>query len=131
MTLSILIIEDDEVAAEIVQKFVQIKTPDARFNWCWNGYEALVQVKQFKPDLIFLDYMMPKMDGLVFLRDLRQLEAGERAQVAVVSAYVDDVRKQEFLEAGADFVVTKPVNIEAIHAIVDEAIKNLKQRTKK
>ncbi len=131
MSLSVLIIEDDEVAAEIVQKYVQIKMPEARFNWCWNGYEALVQVKEFKPDLIFLDYMMPKMDGMVFLRDLRQLEAGEKSQVAVVSAYVDDQRKKEFLAAGADFVVAKPVNVEAVHAIIDEATKNLRQRGKK
>ncbi|MDP8223775.1 MAG: response regulator [Candidatus Lernaella stagnicola] len=121
--LSILIIEDDEVAAEILQNFVQNKFPDARVEWCWNGYEALVRVADFGPDLIFLDYMMPKIDGTLFLRDLKCLESKGACKVAIVSAYVDEDRRREFLDVGADYVVDKPIQIEEIHAILDEVVK--------
>ncbi len=123
---SVLIIEDDEVAAEIVEKMVQHQAPEARIEWCWNGYEALVRVKEFKPDLIFLDYMMPKIDGLLFLRDLKKLEIDFPVQVAVVSAYVDDDRQREFNDAGADYVLSKPVSVEQVRKILDKANKQRK-----
>lgn len=124
--ISVLIIEDDEVAAEILQKFVEFKDPNARIEWCWNGYEALVRVQEFNPDLIFLDYMMPKIDGLAFLRDLRKLSLERPCQVAVVSAFVDEQKTKEFYETGADFVVAKPVNVNEIHDILDQALRKLK-----
>jgi len=127
---SILIIEDDEVAAEIIEKMVRHKMPSVRTEWCWNGYEALLRVRDFKPDLIFLDYMMPKIDGLVFLRDLRRLESELPCQVAIVSAYVDEAKRKEFFHYGADYVVSKPASIEQIHSILDKAVKAFKQRQK-
>jgi CheY-like chemotaxis protein len=128
---TVLIIEDDEVAAEIIQKMVLHTAPDSRTEWCWNGYEALVRVKAFEPDLIFLDYMMPKIDGLAFLRDLRRLDPATDCQVAVVSAYVDETKQQEFVEAGADFVLAKPVTAEQIARIVDKVAKQAKRLRKK
>jgi len=125
-SLSVLIIEDDEVAAEILGKFVQHKDPDARIEWCWNGYEALVRVRDFAPDLIFLDYMMPRIDGLAFLRDLGKLSLDHPCQVAVVSAFVDDEKTKMFFEKGADYVVAKPVSVVEIHNIMDEVRRKMK-----
>jgi CheY-like chemotaxis protein len=119
------------VVAEIIQKFVQLSAPGARVEWCWNGYEALVRIREFKPDLIFLDYMMPKIDGLSFLRDLRQLDTENPRQVAIVSAFVDADKEQEFRDAGADYVLTKPVNADQVRQIVDKTAKGLRRQAKK
>ncbi len=125
---SVLIIEDDEVAAEIIEKMVQHRRPDARVEWCWNGYEALVRVKDLQPDLIFLDFMMPKFDGLLFLRDLKKLDTETPPQVVVVSAFVDDERAKEFTAAGADSVLAKPVNADQINKILKRTVKQPKPR---
>lgn len=116
--LSVLIVEDDEVAAEILQKFVVLAQPDSYVEWCWNGYEALVQIEQMQPDVILLDYMMPKVDGKDFLTILNELEPRQNMHITVVSAFVDDDNKQTFLDMGADDVFAKPISIDQISAVL-------------
>ncbi|NLH48037.1 MAG: response regulator [Myxococcales bacterium] len=128
--LTVLIIDDDEVAAEIIQKFVHHKMPTANIEWCWNGYEALVRVEQLNPDLIFLDYMMPKLDGMSFLRGLKQLESASMRHVAIISAFVDDRKKQDFMDLGANFVLAKPISVDQIHQVLDKVVRSLKPQKK-
>ncbi len=124
--LSVLIIEDDEVAAEILHKYVTLKQPDAHVEWCWNGYEALVCIEDLKPDVILLDYMMPKVDGKDFLTILKDLESSKNSRIAVVSAYVDKDNEKAFLQMGADEVLSKPATIEQIEAVLIRAIEGRK-----
>lgn len=116
---SVLIVEDDEVAAEILQQFVHHHRPQARVEWCWNGYEALVRVQDFQPDLILLDYMMPKLDGREFIATLRTLDSCRGCHIAVISAYVDRINEKGFLDLGAQEVLSKPVNSAQIAALLD------------
>jgi len=116
--LYVMIIEDDEVAAEILQKYVQMLRPNTRVEWSWNGFEALVQVQQETPDIIFLDYMMPKIDGMEFLKGLSELESGEGATIVIISAYVDKERENEFYNLGADYVLHKPVKPEQVEKLL-------------
>lgn len=118
--LRILIIEDDEIAAEIMQQYVRLVRPSAKVDWCWNGYEALVLVGELKPDLILLDYMMPKLDGLEFLQTIKHLKNYEHCKIAVVSAYVDREKEREFLEQGADFVLPKPLVLEQVQEVLKQ-----------
>jgi len=118
--LRILIIEDDEIAAEIMQQYVRLVRPNAKVDWCWNGYEALVLVGELKPDLILLDYMMPKLDGLEFLQTIKHLKNHENCKIAVVSAYVDREKEREFLEQGADFVLPKPLVLEQVQDVLKQ-----------
>ena len=119
--LSVMIVEDDEVAAEILHKYVTLARPDARVEWAWNGHEALVRIQSLRPDVILLDYMMPKVDGKDFLAILRDLEAGGAARIAVVSAYVDKDNEQMFYAMGAHDVLSKPVSVEQIDAVLRSA----------
>ena len=118
--LSILIVEDDEVAAEILQQFILQHRSKAKVEWCWNGFEALVKVQEIEPDLVFLDYMMPKLDGMEFIAALKELQACKKSYITVISAYVDESKEKEFLQMGVDEVLSKPINIEQIGAVLDK-----------
>lgn len=126
-----MVIEDDEVAAEIFQVFLRQHEPDADLAWCWNGYEALVRVPEFKPDLILLDYMMPRLDGLEFLRMLRELDDVHSMYIAVISAYVEEDRHKTFLEAGADVVLNKPVTTVQMKELAEKAKAGRKKKNSK
>ena len=116
--LRILIIEDDEIAAEILQQYIRHLRPNAKIDWCWNGYEALVLIGELKPELVFLDYMMPKLDGLEFLHSIKHLKSCENCKIAVVSAFVDRDKEREFFEQGADYVLPKPLVPEQIQDVL-------------
>lgn len=120
-TISVLIIDDDEVAAEILQEYVLLNHPDARVEWCWNGYEALLKIEEFMPDVVFVDYMMPKLDGMEFITTLKKLGTCKSAYIAVISAYVDKERAEKFMGIGADIVLSKPVSLGQIGQIIRDA----------
>jgi CheY-like chemotaxis protein len=129
--LSVMIIDDNEVDAELLQRIVERYAKESTIEWCWDGLEALVRVGTVKPDLIFLDYMMPKTDGLGFLKNVRDLKALRQTHIAVVSAFVEPRNSEQFRQLGADDVLSKPVQVkdvvEVIHKVEEKKKKNSKK----
>lgn len=100
----ILIVEDDPSIAlglEDNLKMAGFQTVVAR-----DGQEALEKVKAEKPDLIILDVMLPKINGLEVCRKLK--EQGSRTPIIILSALGQESDKVRGLELGADDYVTKP-----------------------
>jgi CheY-like chemotaxis protein len=129
--LSVLIIDDNEVDAELLQRILERYSKDIEIDWCWDGLEALVRVGNKKPDLIFLDYMMPKTDGMDFLKNVRELKALKKTRIAVVSAFVEPGNIDKFIQLGADDVLAKPVQVKDVLDIVKKAEAQKKKAPKK
>jgi len=81
-----------------------------------NGHEGLAQASEFRPDVVITDLLMPEMDGVEFIRSLRQSPASEDVVIIAVSAsaYKDD--RQKSLDAGGDAFVRKPVEADELCA---------------
>ena len=124
--IKILIVEDDETATEILQEYIYHHNFDVEIEWCWNGYEALVKAGEFKPHLIFLDYMMPKFDGMEFVQTLRALDPKRNSYIVVVSAFVDDEKEIEFIKGGVDRVIPKPISIENVASLLKKVSRKIK-----
>jgi DNA-binding response OmpR family regulator len=73
-----------------------------------DGLDALRQVEDHQPDVIILDLMMPEMDGIQFLSQLRSKPHTERIPVVILTALGSDAYIDETRELGAAGVVTKP-----------------------
>jgi len=125
---SVLIIEDDDVAAEILQQFMAAILPKAKIDWCWDGYEALVKLEEVKPDIILLDFMMPKLDGMKFLDQMKLLDPDHKACVIVISAYADPKMEKKFIKRGAYKVLPKPITLEILQPVIEEVTKKAKKK---
>lgn len=79
-----------------------------------NGQEALTQCKTKMPDAILLDWNMPIMDGLTFLRSLREEKDGASPVVVFCTAERSIEKITEALDAGADEYVMKPFDSDII-----------------
>src|SRR5581483_7230471 len=75
-----------------------------------NGEEALEQVKREAPDILVLDVMLPRLDGLNVCREVRRDTNSSDMQILMLSARGDDVDKIVGLEMGADDYLAKPFN---------------------
>ncbi len=73
-----------------------------------DGKEALKKAEEFMPDLIYLDIMMPEMDGYEVLRRLRTDERFNHVPVVLITALVDKDSKLRGLDSGANDFLTKP-----------------------
>jgi len=80
-----------------------------------NGEEALKQMQEHMPNLVFLDLTMPVMDGNEALPKL--LEINPKAIVVVVSADIQAKAKERVLANGAKMHIQKPISLEKMHEV--------------
>jgi CheY-like chemotaxis protein len=73
-----------------------------------NGSDALDKAREFKPDLIFMDLIMPEMDGFESIRQLRMLPELAGVQIIAISASVFNFDRQQSLQVGCDDFLPKP-----------------------
>ncbi|MCW8848419.1 MAG: response regulator [Melioribacteraceae bacterium] len=116
----VLIIDDNH---SILQ---YLKTLLSRYNFeirtSENGYDGLNEVAEFKPEIIFLDLMMPNIDGIQMLKLKNKLNEIKNIPVIVISANAGRNNVMAAIEAGADRVLAKPINIKLLKASVNEVL---------
>ena len=66
----ILIVDDESLARELVKKYLDSVDAAEIIAECENGFEALKAIQELKPDVVFLDIQMPKLDGFELLEVL-------------------------------------------------------------
>lgn len=103
MNKTILIIEDDTNIADLMQLY--LNKEGFRTVHAVAGQEGLTLALQIKPDLLILDRMLPEMEGLEVLQQLR---TKQNTPVLIVSAKSDEIEKVIGLEVGADDYLSKP-----------------------
>ncbi len=116
MSQRILVVDDDRQIARLVQSYLQ----QSGFTvlTAYDGEEALHAIRREKPDLIVLDLMLPKRDGLEITRILRGDANLASMPILMLTARVEDVDKLIGLELGADDYLTKPFNPQEVVARV-------------
>ena len=80
-----------------------------------NGEQCLQLFPEWQPDLIWMDKLMPVMDGLEATKRLRRLPNGQAVKIVAVTASVFKEQQQEMLDAGMDDVVRKPYRFNEIY----------------
>jgi len=108
MAQRILVVDDDRQIVRLVQSYLQ----QSGFSvlTAYDGEEALHAIRREKPDLIVLDLMLPKRDGLEITRSLRGDQTLASIPILMLTARVEDLDKILGLELGADDYLTKPFN---------------------
>ena len=104
----ILIVEDD--AAQLALMKHSLRSLDADILTATNGYEALEVVTRDEPRIVLTDWLMPKMDGIELCRKLRSHEGIRFVYVILVTAKTGAERTVEAFDAGADDIISKPIN---------------------
>ena len=89
---------------------------------CNTGQDLLDLLDERQIDLIFLDLMMPVMDGMTCLRHLKQRNLN--IPVLVVTAFNDESKRQESLESGATDYILKPDLFERLPELLDQYLIN-------
>jgi two-component system cell cycle response regulator len=114
MTAQILVVDDVQANIKLLEAKLSSEYYDvitAR-----DGFEALTQAKEHKPDLILLDVMMPGMDGFETCKKLKEDIELSHIPVVMVTALSEKSDRLKGLESGADDFLTKPINDMALFA---------------
>jgi two-component system response regulator MprA len=101
---AVLVIDDDPKLLKMLQRTLTYENLEVLT--AANGLEALPLVQTHKPDLIIVDWMMPKMDGISFIQRLRDEE--DKTMILMLTARDAIENRVEGLESGADDYLVKP-----------------------
>ncbi|MBV2359244.1 response regulator [Thalassococcus sp. CAU 1522] len=112
-TLDVLVAEDNRTNQLVFSKMVGGLPLSLRF--ASNGLEAVAAYRDKRPDMIFMDISMPKMDGKEATREIRKIEGdGPRVPIIAVTAHAMDGDRDQILNAGLDDYLTKPLRKAAL-----------------
>jgi CheY-like chemotaxis protein len=118
---SILIVDDDPVIRNLLKQILEaFHESVARLLTAENGETAIEIIKREKPDIIFLDVMMPKMNGFEVCDMVKRDPETKDICIVMLTAKGQEIDKQKAKELGADYYITKPFNIdEIIKKVID------------
>jgi CheY-like chemotaxis protein len=117
--LMALIVEDEPEANKLLALLLQLQ--GYRTESAYNGAEALEKVRACSPDVVFLDLMLPDIDGYDICRQLKTPGPGLAIPVIIVTARLAAENRIESFAAGADDYVPKPYTPDQIFEALDQA----------
>lgn len=113
----LLIVEDDPAMRDLLElAFRQQFVPPFELTIAKNGLEALEKIKETPPALMILDILLPEMNGLQLLQQLRDSQLLDDIRVVMISALGVREVVQQAIEAGASDFVVKPFDMDTLIA---------------
>ena len=122
--VSLLVVEDDENISTAISEYFARAGYNVRT--ATDGLTGVQAALQDHPDVIVLDLMLPKMDGLAVCRELR--EKAPYIPILMLTAKDDVVDKVLGLEIGADDYITKPFNFRELEARIKSVLRRVRNR---
>jgi len=115
MEQKILIVDDEaHIRMLIEQTLEELEDEGVNFFTAENGEQALKIIQEEKPQLVFLDVMMPKMNGMEVCSHVKKELALDKVFIILLTAKGQELDRQRGQEVGADLYMTKPFDPEAI-----------------
>jgi DNA-binding response OmpR family regulator len=119
-----LLIADDEIHIRLLLESIleELEDEGVEILIADNGESALEMIRRERPGIVFLDVMMPKMNGFDVCNIVKQEEPVEGIYIVLLTAKGQEFDKKRGVEVGADKYMTKPFNPDEILAIAKEVL---------
>ena len=114
-----LIVEDEPEANKLLAMLLQLRGYQTES--AFRGEEALEKIRQHAPDVVFLDLMLPDMNGYDVCRSLKSSEPASPIPVVIVTARLTAENRIESFEAGADDYIPKPYTPDQIFDSLEQS----------
>jgi len=111
-TQKVLVVDDEEPILELLKYNLEKQGYDVRT--AADGQQAVEQAKKFHPDLVLLDIMMPKMDGVEACRQIRAIPEMLNTFIVFLTARAEEYSEVAAFDVGADDYILKPIKPRAL-----------------
>lgn len=116
---SVLIVDDSPTSRMIIQRCLEMTGVEVdSFLFAENGIEGLSSIEDNKVDLILTDINMPKMDGLTFIKLVKNKESTATIPIIVTSSIADGSIETEMKKLGVTAIIKKPISPEKIMRVI-------------
>ena len=108
---SVALIDDNKALVDSIANLLTLKTNFVIVGTAHDGLSGIELIKRTRPDIIILDIIMPRYDGIYILEDLNSIEPGYKPIIIVYSAISDDETIQKILSFNVNIYLTKPFDV--------------------
>jgi len=123
MSKKLLIVDDEaHIRLLIEQSLEDLEDEGVELLFADNGEKALNIIQEEKPNLVFLDVMMPKMNGMEVCHKVKKELGIEGVYIILLTAKGQEVDRQKGLEMGADRYMTKPFDPDEMLSVAEEIL---------
>ncbi|MDO8295060.1 MAG: phosphate regulon transcriptional regulator PhoB [Caulobacter sp.] len=124
MTPTVLVVEDEDALATLLQ--YNLEKEGYRVVHAADGEEALILVQEELPDLVVLDWMLPKVSGIEVCRRLRQRPESRNLPILMLTARGEESDRVRGLDTGADDYVVKPFAMSELTARIRAVMRRIR-----
>ncbi|MFZ4121917.1 MAG: phosphate regulon transcriptional regulator PhoB [Caulobacterales bacterium] len=124
MTPHVLVVEDEEALADLLR--YNLEKEGYRVSVAQDGEEALIQAEEGAPDLVLLDWMIPKVPGIEVCRRLRARPEARNVPIVMLTARTDESERIRGLDTGADDYITKPFSMTELLARLRAVLRRIR-----
>jgi len=124
MTPTVLVVEDEDALATLLQ--YNLEKEGYRVIQAGDGEEALILVQEELPDLVVLDWMLPKVSGIEVCRRLRQRPESRNLPILMLTARGEESDRVRGLDTGADDYVVKPFAMSELTARIRAVLRRIR-----
>ena len=124
---SVLIVEDEPDISEVIR--YNLSRAGYRVRNTLDGEEGLIMIKEEKPDVLILDWMLPSVSGLEICRALRRQKDTRDIGIIMLTARGEELDRVQGLESGADDYISKPFSPAELVARVASVLRRSKPIT--
>ena len=109
---SVLVVDDEPNIRDIVRRLLRELDPELRVEEACDGYEAGIKIGNMMPDLVIMDVMMPRVDGISLCKSIRENAKTRAIKVLAITAFPEQDNVKKMYDAGADLCLIKPLQFE-------------------
>ena len=124
MTPYVLVVEDEDALSTLLQYNLEKEGYDVTV--AADGEEALIQVDERLPDLVVLDWMLPKVSGIEVCRRLRSRSETRNVPIIILTARGEETDRIRGLDTGADDYVVKPFSMTELTARIRAVLRRIR-----
>ena len=117
-TVNVLVVDDDPINRMLLERILRRR--EIQVTVAENGIEANSVAQQQRFDLVFMDCLMPQLDGYGATKQLRGVDAYKNVPIVALTGLDTEGDMQKCFDAGMSDFLQKPMNLEAINAMVDK-----------
>jgi signal transduction histidine kinase len=128
MIMQVLVVDDDGIILKFVEVYLNKFFPDYKVDFCKQPYLALELLEKKQYDILLLDIVMPQINGIELLREIRQLDRFKDVQIIMLTGITDKKQFKECFEYGANDYLQKPIEIIEFQARI-KALENSRRKT--
>jgi two-component system, sensor histidine kinase and response regulator len=122
-TVSLLCVEDDQVARSLLQRVIARKFPAMKIHSAENGKSGLEMFKVFCPDIVLTDIEMPSMNGILMASEIRKINP--KTEIMILSGQESARYESDCSTIGINHYLHKPIEFQEVLQAIENSVASL------